>query len=230
MSSCYEVLGASETDTLDEIKVAYRRKVRENHPDLGGDIEKFRKVQEAWETINSPSKRTAYDHAHSTKTYDSNRSAAFSDYMHEWASRNDNFLRENEELFSMFEERSRNLKQARDDIADLAKKFKQEDDNRAWANLGKKYQDYQNSPARYFLVKQWKQLDAVVLKTIFLALIPINVAIFSINYINKETTFLSTSDFIVASMFTLAIDALILTGLFIERKITWKMRKQEYLE
>jgi len=58
--SAYDVLEISPTSTDDEVKSAYRRMAMKNHPDkvasLGPDVqkaaeEKFRKIQEAYETI-----------------------------------------------------------------------------------------------------------------------------------------------------------------------------------
>ena len=58
--SAYAVLGISPSATDDEVKAAYRRMAMKNHPDkvasLGPDVqkaaeEKFRKIQEAYETI-----------------------------------------------------------------------------------------------------------------------------------------------------------------------------------
>lgn len=59
-SSAYSVLGISPSATDDEVKSAYRRMAMKNHPDkvstLGPEVqkaaaEKFRQVQEAYETI-----------------------------------------------------------------------------------------------------------------------------------------------------------------------------------
>ena len=59
-SSAYTVLGISPTATDDEVRTAYRKMAMKNHPDkvatLGPDVqkaaaEKFRQVQEAYETI-----------------------------------------------------------------------------------------------------------------------------------------------------------------------------------
>ncbi len=58
--SAYAVLGISPSATDDEVKTAYRRMAMKNHPDkvatLGPDVqkaaeEKFRQIQEAYETI-----------------------------------------------------------------------------------------------------------------------------------------------------------------------------------
>ena len=60
VDSAYSVLGISPSATDDEVKTAYRRMAMKNHPDkvatLGPDVqkaaaEKFRKIQEAYETI-----------------------------------------------------------------------------------------------------------------------------------------------------------------------------------
>jgi len=50
----YEVLGVSSTATQDDLRRAYRRLVRETHPDTGGDAERFTSVQVAWERVGDP--------------------------------------------------------------------------------------------------------------------------------------------------------------------------------
>jgi len=57
----YEVLRVASTATTDELKSAYRRRLRETHPDTGGDAVSFSAVQEAWERIGTPDLRAAYD-------------------------------------------------------------------------------------------------------------------------------------------------------------------------
>ena len=63
--SYYEILGLSKTATDDEIKSAYRKLAKKYHPDLNpGDkvaAEKFKDVNEAYETLSDPKKRAAYD-------------------------------------------------------------------------------------------------------------------------------------------------------------------------
>ncbi|MER7246125.1 J domain-containing protein [Kribbella sp. NPDC000426] len=61
MSDHYEVLNVERTATTAEIKSAYRRLVRQVHPDQGGNAALFRVVQEAWTTLGDPAKRAAYD-------------------------------------------------------------------------------------------------------------------------------------------------------------------------
>ena len=57
----YEDLGVAKDAGPDEIKKAYRKLAREHHPDKGGDAEKFKKVQEAYEVLSDPEKRQNFD-------------------------------------------------------------------------------------------------------------------------------------------------------------------------
>lgn len=47
--SWWQVLGISQAASVEEIKVAHRRLVKEHHPDRGGDATKFQRIQEAYE-------------------------------------------------------------------------------------------------------------------------------------------------------------------------------------
>ena len=51
MDNPYKVLGVSRHTSLDEIKKVHRRLVRKYHPDLGGDGEKIKIINQAWELI-----------------------------------------------------------------------------------------------------------------------------------------------------------------------------------
>jgi curved DNA-binding protein CbpA len=57
----YEVLGLSEGASQDEVRAAYLRLVKINHPDQGGSGVLFRLVQEAYTTLSDPVRRAAYD-------------------------------------------------------------------------------------------------------------------------------------------------------------------------
>lgn len=59
----YEILGVSQGASMDEIKRAYRRKAKENHPDLHPDDpranERMQQVNEAYDMLSNPDKYRA---------------------------------------------------------------------------------------------------------------------------------------------------------------------------
>lgn len=69
-SSPYEVLGVGASAGDDELRRAYRRRLRETHPDTGGTAEEFRAVQDAWQRIGTPAARADYDRGLSHLTAD----------------------------------------------------------------------------------------------------------------------------------------------------------------
>jgi curved DNA-binding protein len=95
----YKVLGVEKNASQDDIKQAYRRLARKYHPDVSKEPnaeEKFKNLQEAYEVLKDPEKRTAYDQLGSnwkqgqefrpppgwdarTRFYTSNESDAFSE-------------------------------------------------------------------------------------------------------------------------------------------------------
>lgn len=60
-SSPYEVLGVSATASDDDLRRAYRKRLRQTHPDAGGRAAEFHAVQSAWELVGTPEARAAYD-------------------------------------------------------------------------------------------------------------------------------------------------------------------------
>lgn len=57
----YAVLGISKTASADDIKKAFRRLAHEHHPDKGGNAEKFKDVNEAYQVLGDEKKRQTYD-------------------------------------------------------------------------------------------------------------------------------------------------------------------------
>lgn len=61
MRDPYETLGVSRTANADEIKSAYRKLAKKYHPDLGGDPEKFKEINEAHDILSDPNKKAHFD-------------------------------------------------------------------------------------------------------------------------------------------------------------------------
>ena len=57
----YKWLNVSKEASDSEIKKSYRKLAKENHPDKGGDSEKFKQIAEAYEVLSNKDKRTQYD-------------------------------------------------------------------------------------------------------------------------------------------------------------------------
>ncbi|PRY70493.1 nuclease-like protein [Glaciihabitans tibetensis] len=64
----YEVLGVSAAASMDELRRAYRRRLRETHPDTGGEATAFHAVQVAWEAVGTPEGRALFDAASASVT------------------------------------------------------------------------------------------------------------------------------------------------------------------
>lgn len=57
----YGILGVNKAASQEEIKSAYREKAKKHHPDKGGDPEKFRQAQIAYDTLSDDQKKSDYD-------------------------------------------------------------------------------------------------------------------------------------------------------------------------
>lgn len=57
----YSILGVDRNASEQDIKRAYKKKAMENHPDRGGDAEKFKEVSAAYEVLSDPGKKNQYD-------------------------------------------------------------------------------------------------------------------------------------------------------------------------
>lgn len=62
MNDYYKILGISRDASTDEIKRAYRRLAHQHHPDRpGGNEEKFKEINEAYQILSNQEKRRQYD-------------------------------------------------------------------------------------------------------------------------------------------------------------------------
>lgn len=60
-SNYYDLLGVKKEATAEEIKKAFRKLARKHHPDAGGDEEKFKEINGAYEVLSDADKRAQYD-------------------------------------------------------------------------------------------------------------------------------------------------------------------------
>ncbi|MBQ7765100.1 DnaJ domain-containing protein [bacterium] len=69
----YKILGVTEFDSSDEIKIAYRKLARKFHPDIAGDskeaVLRFKEINEAYEILSNQVKKSEYDRARKFYNY-----------------------------------------------------------------------------------------------------------------------------------------------------------------
>lgn len=74
----YDILGVNRNASEQEIRKAYKKQSMQHHPDRGGDEEKFKQVNEAYQTLSNPQKKQMYDmgghsnnsHAHGNSPFE----------------------------------------------------------------------------------------------------------------------------------------------------------------
>ena len=61
MVDYYNALGVNEDASNAEIKKSFRKLAQKHHPDRGGNEEKFKEINEAYDTLKDPQKKAEYD-------------------------------------------------------------------------------------------------------------------------------------------------------------------------
>jgi molecular chaperone DnaJ len=61
MKDYYKILGVPRDASQEEIKKAYRKLAHKYHPDKGGDEQKFKEINEAYQVLGDKEKRAQYD-------------------------------------------------------------------------------------------------------------------------------------------------------------------------
>lgn len=61
MKDYYKILGVPEDASPEEIRAAFHKLAHKYHPDKGGDPEKFKEINEAYQVLSDPQKRAEYD-------------------------------------------------------------------------------------------------------------------------------------------------------------------------
>lgn len=57
----YEILGLDENANFDDIKKTFRKLSLKHHPDKGGDVNTFKKINEAYQVLGNDEKKRQYD-------------------------------------------------------------------------------------------------------------------------------------------------------------------------
>ncbi len=76
----YKTLGVTQHSTQEQIKKAYRRLALLHHPDRGGEQERFKDINEAYNILGDPDKKRAYDESRGNVQDVFSWDATFSDF------------------------------------------------------------------------------------------------------------------------------------------------------
>jgi DnaJ-class molecular chaperone len=60
-TNLYEILGIQKNAEVGDIKKSFMKLAKTHHPDKGGDVEEFKKIQHAYEILSDENKRQVYD-------------------------------------------------------------------------------------------------------------------------------------------------------------------------
>ena len=92
----YKTLGVNRNASSDEIKKAYKKQAMKHHPDRGGDSAKFQKINEAYDTLKNPEKKSYYDQ------FGSSPNQNMGGNTRSWEFRSDNFPNDIGDIFNQF--------------------------------------------------------------------------------------------------------------------------------
>ena len=92
----YRTLGVNRNASQDEIKKAYKKQAMKHHPDKGGDSAKFQKINEAYDTLKNPEKKSYYDQFGTAPNHNMGGNTQ------SWEFRSDNFPNDIGDIFNQF--------------------------------------------------------------------------------------------------------------------------------
>ncbi len=84
MKDYYKILEISKNAKPEEIKRAFRRLAQKYHPDKGGDPEKFKEINEAYQVLSNPEKKSQYDQFGATFDAGQNSEGGFGGFQNNW--------------------------------------------------------------------------------------------------------------------------------------------------
>jgi len=77
MVDYYDALGIKEDASNAEIKKSFRKLAQTHHPDMGGNEEKFKEINEAYDTLKDPQKKEEYDNMRNWQSRGGNFTSGF---------------------------------------------------------------------------------------------------------------------------------------------------------